>query len=121
MQVDGTLYKDLDSGSSLKAALVIIDKSVLGAEQVTGIILSVEAGGLTLAPDADVVCNIATDQLIVALTDDAEILTVTITNDSALGAPGGVLEAGQTVGMNGTCEVTGYQTDNVVIVDDQRV
>jgi hypothetical protein len=57
----------------------------------------------------------------VALTDAVEILTVTITNDSALVAPGGVLETGRTVGMNGTCEFTGYQTDNVVIVDDQRV
>jgi hypothetical protein len=120
VQVDGTPYKNLDSGSSLKAALVIIDKGVLGAEQVTGIILSVEANSLTLAPDADVVCDIVTDQLIVGLTDDLEFLTVTITNESTLVAPGGVLQAGQTVGMNGICKVTGYQADNVVIVDDQR-
>ncbi len=121
VQVDGTPYKILDSVSSLKAALIIIDKSVLGAEQVTGIILSVEADALTLAPEADVVCDVATEQLMVGLTGDVEILTVTITPDSSLIAPGGVLAKGQTVGMNGTCEVTGYQTDNVVIVDDQRV
>jgi len=121
VQVDGTPYKTLDSVSSLKAALVIIDKSVLGAEQVTGVILSVEADALTLAPEADVVCDVATEQLMVGLTGDVEILTVTITPDSSLIAPGGVLAKGQTVGMNGTCEVMGYQTDNVVIVDDQRV
>jgi len=121
VQVDGTPYKFLDSVSSLKAALVIIDKSVLDAEQVTGVIHSVETGALTLAPDADVVCDAATEQLMVGLADEVEILTVTITQDSALIAPGDVLAEGQTVGMNGSCEVTGYQTDNVVIIDDQRV
>jgi len=67
------------------------------------------------------VCGVATgSQLVVGLIGDLEILTVTITDSSSEIAPGGILEAGQTVGMNGICKITSYQTDNVVIVDDQR-
>lgn len=120
VQVDGTLQLMEGIDPMLKAALVIIDKGALGVEQVTGVILSVGTNTLVLAPDADTVCGVATSQLMVDLTSDVKILTVTITDFGSVIAPGGTLEPGQTVGMNGTCEVTGYQTDNVVIVDDQR-
>jgi len=122
-QVDGTLKLIAGSDPILKAALVILDKSALGVEQVTGTILSVYGNTMVLEPDPDMstVCGVATgSQLVVGLIGDLEILTVTITDSSSEIAPGGILEAGQTVGMNGICKITSYQTDNVVIVDDQR-
>lgn len=120
VQVDGTL--ELISGSDpiLKAALVILDKGKLDTQQLTGTVLSVSTGSLTLAPDASVVCGVATSDVFVRLTADLKILTVTITNSGSVITPGGVLAAGQDVGMNGRCDASGYVTDNVVIVDDQR-
>ena len=119
VQVDGTL---LIAGSNpvLQAALVILDKNLNGAEQITGTILTVETDIITLNPESDTVCGIATDDLLVNLTDDVEILTVTITDDISEIVPGGTLETGQVIGMSGSCEISGYQTDNIVIVDDQR-
>ena len=118
-QVDGTL--DLTKGIDpiLKAALVILDKGALGVEQVTGTILDVYTDSLLLDPETDTVCGVA-GPVTVGLSNDLEILTVTITDDSAEIVPGGILKAGQTVGMNGTCAGIDYQTDNAVIVDDKR-
>jgi len=118
-QVDGTL--DLSEGIDpiLKAALVILDKGALGVEQATGTILDVYTDSLLLDPDEDTVCGVA-GPVTVGLSKDLEILTVTITEASSEIAPGGKFEDGQTVGMNGKCVGTSYQTDNVVIVDDQR-
>jgi hypothetical protein len=121
VQVDGTLELITGSDPLLKAALVIVDRDTLGTEQVTGTILTVGTGTFTLAPDAEIVCGVATSQFVVDLTPDADMLTVTITNSGSEITPGGVLEVGQAVGMNGRCEASGYQTDNVVIVDDQRI
>jgi len=121
VQVDGTLELVTGSDPLLKAALVILDKAVAGTEQVTGEVLTVGADSLTLAPDDPAVCNdVATSELFVSLLPDLKILTVTITQDASQVEPGGVLIAGQNVGMNGRCEPGGYATDNVVIVDDQR-
>ena len=120
VQVDGTLLID-GSNPVLQAALVILDKNINGAEQVTGTILTVESTSITLNPEADTVCGIATDDLLVNLTADVEILSVTITDDISEIVPGGALEAGQVIGMNGSCELSGYQTNNIVIVDDQRI
>ena len=108
-QVDGTKGGD----SLLKAALVILDKGALRVEQVTGKILEVYNDSLLLDPEADTVCGVA-GPLTVGLSNDLEILTVTITDASSEIAPGGMLEDGQTVNMNGTCEGTNYQTDNIV-------
>jgi len=108
-QVDGTKGGD----SLLKAALVILDKGALGVKQVTGKILEVYTDSLLLDPEADTVCGVA-GPLTVGLSNDLEILTVTITDASSEIAPGGMLEDGQTVNMNGTCEGTNYQTDNIV-------
>jgi len=120
VQVDGTLQLMKDSDPMLKAALVIIDKGTPGAEQVTGVIQSVGTNTLELTPEADTVCGVYTSLLTVELAANLEILTVTITEESSEIKPDGTLMAEQMVGMNGTCELTGYQTDNVVIVDDQR-
>jgi hypothetical protein len=119
VQVDGTL--DLtDVDPILKAALVILDEVAAGSQQVTGTVLTVGADSLTVEPDQDIVCGVTTSDLFVALTADLDILTVTITESGSEIVPGGVIKSGQTVGMNGRCETTGYITDNVVIVDDQR-
>lgn len=121
VKVDGVL--NLDSNPVLKAALVIVDKSALGSEQVTGLILSDGTDTLTLNPEAAFVCGEEIgppDYLKVGLAENLDILTVTITNDVSVIKPGGTLAAGQTVGMNGSCGTGGYETDNVVIVDDQR-
>jgi hypothetical protein len=116
VQVDGTP----DNGTSpLKAALVIVDKSALDTEQVTGVIQSLDTNSLLLSPDEDT-CGATTSSLMVDLINPLDILTVIITEDYSEIVPGGILRVGQTVGMNGSCEFTGnYQTDNVVIVDDQ--
>ena len=120
VQVDGTL--ELISGSDpiLKAALVILDTGNFDTQQLTGTVLSVGADSLTLAPDVGVVCGVATSELPVRLTADLKILTVTITESGSVITPGGVLAVGQDIGMNGRCDASGYVTDNVVIVDDQR-
>jgi hypothetical protein len=120
VQVDGTLELMTGSDPLFKAALVILDKGIIGTEQVTGTILSVGAGTITLKPDVDIVCGVATTQLLVNLAQDVEILTVTITEAGSEIVPGGMPAVGQTVGMNGRCEASDYETDNVVIVDDQR-
>ena len=116
-QVDGVI--DLNT-KTLKAALVILDQDGPGIVQVTGTILSLGADYLILDPDEgiDIICGIATTQLTVDLIDPLAIMTITVTEDMAEIEPGGTLMAGQTVGMNGTCEVGGYQTDNVIVVDD---
>ncbi|TNF88956.1 MAG: DUF4382 domain-containing protein [Gammaproteobacteria bacterium] len=121
VQVDGTLQVISGSDPILQAALVIVDRAAANAEQVTGVIVAVGTDSLTVDPDAATVCGIATDSLLVDLTDGTEFLTVTITNSGSLIAPGGNPAIGQTVGMNGSCKPVGYTTDNVVIVDDQRI
>ena len=120
VQVDGTLELITGSDPILKAALVILDKGNLDTQQLTGTVLSVGADSLTLAPDVDVVCGVATSELFVRLSADLKILTVTITESGSVITPGGVLGVGQDIGMNGRCDASGYVTDNVVIVDDQR-
>ena len=120
VQVDGTLQLMAGLDPLLKAALIIIDKDALGVEQVTGVIQSVGAGTLELTPEADTVCGAATSPLTVDLTSDVNIWTITITDDSYTIVPDGILMEQQTVFMNGTCELTGYQTDNVAIIEDER-
>jgi len=120
VQVDGVAQSIQGMDPVLKAALIIVDRSAIDAEQVTGVILSVGSNYITLNPDADIVCGIATDSLTVDLLDGTEFLTVTISDVSSVIEPVGEPEVGQSVGMNGTCKTGGYETDNVVIVDDQR-
>jgi len=121
VQVDGTLQLMTGFDPLLKAALIIIDKDTLGVEQVTGVIQSVGTSTLELTPEADTVCGVATSPIMVDLTRDVKVWTITITNDSYTIAPDGTLKEQQTVFMNGTCELTGYQTDNVAIVEDERL
>jgi hypothetical protein len=91
------------NNSLLKAALVIIDKTALGTEQVTGVIDSLDSDSLFLVPDEGVspVCGATTSLLEVALANNLDIFTVTITSESSIIKPGGTLGDGQTVGMNG--------------------
>ncbi|MDH3630649.1 MAG: DUF4382 domain-containing protein [Gammaproteobacteria bacterium] len=120
VQVDGVL---LLSNAELNAALVIVDKSALGTEQITGIISSVEVNSLTLdLEEAVSVCGEPpTSQLVVGLAASLDILTVTITEGGSVISFGGSPAIGQSVGMNGSCEPDGYETDNLVIIDDLRV
>jgi hypothetical protein len=113
VQVDGTS----GNTSQLMAALVIVDKSALDTEQVTGVITWLGTNSLILSPDDDV-CGATPSSLMVDLIDPLEILTVTMTEHVNVIVPGGILKVGQTVGMNGSCELTGYQTDNIVIVEN---
>ncbi len=120
VQVDGVL---LLSNAELNAALVIVDKSALSTEQVTGTISSVEVNSLTLdLEEAVSVCGEPpTSQLVVGLAANLDILTVIITDGGSIISTDGSPAIGQTVGMNGSCEPDGYETDNLVIIDDQRV
>ena len=120
VQVDGVLELVQGSNAMLKSALVIVDTDTEVSEQVTGIILSLGNGNFIIAPDTDTVCGVTSNQIFVTLTDDVELLTVVITNLSSEISPGGSLEVGLSVGMNGACEGGDFITDNVVIVDDQR-
>ena len=120
VQVDGTLQLLVGIDPLLKAALIIIDKDALGVEQVAGVIQSVGSSTLELTPEADTVCGVAISLLTVDLTSDVKFWTITITNDSYTILPDGILNEQQTVFMNGTCELTGYQTDNVAIIEDER-
>ncbi len=116
VQVDGT--PDANDPLLINAALVIVDKSALDTEQVTGVIQSLGIDTLELAPD-EYPCGV-TDPFRVDLINPLDILTVIITNSGSEILPGGILRVDQTVGMNGICEINGiYQTDNVVIVDDR--
>ena len=119
LQVDGILQLVSGSDAVLQAALVIVEKIAPGAEQVTGKIISFNGSTLNLDPDADSVCGNRTNDLLVTLADELKFLTVTIEDSKAVITPGGTLADGQTIGMNGTCEIGGtYRTDNVVVVDD---
>ncbi len=121
VQVDGVLDT---SGTDpvLSAALVIVDTAVQESDyQITGSVVSTGASGFVLSPDEDTVCGIATTDLAVAYADNVEFLTVVITDTVSEISPGGTLEAGQTVGINGNCSAQGYVAESVVIVDDQRI
>ena len=121
VQVDGTLQLMTGIDPLLKAALVIIDRDALGGEQVTGVIQSVGTSTFELAPEADTVCGAATSLITVDLSSDVKIWTITITEDSYTIVPAGTLKEQQTVFINGSCTLTGYQTDNVAIIEDERV
>ncbi len=119
IQVDGVVELT-DTHVLLKAALVIIDTAILEKEPVTGMVLDVGTDGFVLSPEADTVCGIATTDLAVTLTEDAEFLTVIITDTVSEIIPGGTLEVGQSIGIDGVCTAEGYVTENVVILEDQR-
>lgn len=122
VQVDGTLQLVTNSDPLLNAALVIVDTDDLGDEheQLTGTVLSLGLDTLSLSPDNDTVCGQVSDPVDVSLIQPLDMLTVTITELSSEVMPGGQLEIGRSIGMNAQCIAGGLQTDNVVIVDDQR-
>ncbi len=121
VQVDGTMEALTSVEQLLKAALVIVDTDYRGARQLTGTVLDVNGSdSLLLDPDVDSVCGETNDMLKVELAENLEMLTVTITNEGSKIVPDGDLAIGQSVGMNGVCQASGYYTDNLVIVDEQR-
>ncbi|MES9946289.1 MAG: DUF4382 domain-containing protein [Candidatus Thiodiazotropha sp.] len=120
VQVDGVMDM-AGSEEMLKAALVIVDTATEESDQITGTVVSVGATGFVLSPEEDSVCGIATTDLSVTYTDNVDFLTVVITDEVSEIAPGGVLEAGQEVGINGSCSAEGYVAESVVILDDQRI
>ncbi|MES9993983.1 MAG: DUF4382 domain-containing protein [Candidatus Thiodiazotropha sp.] len=122
VQVDGV--PDMSGAEAmLKAALVIVDTATSADDddrQVTGSVVSTGASGFVLSPDTDTVCGVATTDLMVSYADDVDFLTVVITETVSEITPGGTLEAGQEVGVNGSCSDQGYIAESIVIVDDQR-
>jgi hypothetical protein len=120
VQADGVLELVEGADPVLHAALLILDTDGAGTEQVTGTVLSVGTNSITIAPENDTVCGVASSELFVTLTPDVDILTVTITESGNEIVPGGTPAVGQTIGMNGSCDGGAYVTDNLVIVDDQR-
>ncbi|MCU7937429.1 MAG: hypothetical protein KZQ99_21655 [Candidatus Thiodiazotropha sp. (ex Dulcina madagascariensis)] len=119
LQVDGVLDMT-DTDPILKAALVIVDTAAVENDQLTGTIISVGTTGFVLSPEADTVCGMATTDLAVSLAEDVDFLTVVITDTISEITPGGSLEVGQNVGINGSCDAEGYLAESVVILDDQR-
>lgn len=120
VQVDGVL--DLTGPDAMfNASLVIVDTAAVDSEQITGTVLTIGANGFTLSPESDTVCGIATTELQVTLADDAEFLTIVISDTISEIISGGTLETGQNVGINGTCSTEGYLADSVAILDDQRI
>lgn len=118
LSVDGVL--SLSSTDVLKAALVIVDTQS-DDDQITGTVYSVDTESFILSPDPDTLpaCGVSAD-LFVSISD-AEIMTVVITSSSSEITEGGVLEADQSVGLVGSCTMSGYDADTVVIIDDQRI
>ena len=104
----------------LSAALVIVDLEDDGDQQLTGTILSVVDDDLSIEPDSDRLCGQALDVLELSLTDELEIMTVTITDLGSEIAPGGEPAAGQLIGMNGECIGGVYDPSSLFLVDDQR-
>lgn len=119
ISVDGVLEISGGSDDLLKAALIIVDTGMDGKDQVTGTVLTVGIDSFTLSP-VGMACGFSGD-LVVSVDDETEYLTVTITDDKSEIMPGGMVKAGQEVGLGGVCENGGYSADNIVIVDDQRI
>ena len=118
--VDGVL-DTTSTENVLKAALVIVDISDANTTQITGTVLSVNGDSLVLSPDT-AACGVSGD-LNVIMKDGALITTVTITETESEIMPGGLLAAGQTVGLNGSCDTSNsgsFEATSAVIVNDTR-
>jgi hypothetical protein len=83
-------------------------------------VLAIGDGSLVLLPDDNMVCGVFSNQLSVTFSDDVETLTIIITNTSSAVIPGGTVEPGQAIGMNGICDGVDFVADSIVIVDDRR-
>jgi hypothetical protein len=116
LKLDGVLL----SASELKAAVVIVDTDMQGITAASGEIASPTSSGFILIPEAgSSPCGVSGD-LVVELTADATVTTVTITETLVDISPGGILDAGQTVAVSGLCGAASLSADSVVVVDDQR-
>ncbi|MCG7912782.1 MAG: DUF4382 domain-containing protein [Candidatus Thiodiazotropha weberae] len=124
IQVDGVVDSSATE-DTINAALVIIDTESddEGSEesgQITGSVVSAGSVGFVLAPTTDTVCGLATTDLQVTLAEDVAIITVVITDTVSEITQGGTIQAGQSVGVDGSCSTEGYLAEIVAIVDDQR-
>jgi len=118
LKVDGV---QLTSADPLKAAVVIVDTDMDGQVAAAGAIGGLVTNGFTLIPDAGTTpCGVSGD-LTVLLATDVSVTTVTITSTTVEVAPGGILEAGQSVAVTGLCGADSLTAGSVVIVDDQRI
>jgi hypothetical protein len=125
VQVDGVVDSSA-AEATLNAALVIIDETsdddrFEESGQITGTVLSADGNGFVLTPATETVCGLATTDLQVTLAEDVTIITVVITDSVSEISQGGTIEAGQSVGVDGSCSTDGYLAETVAIVDDQRV
>ncbi|MEW8211967.1 MAG: hypothetical protein AB2735_16035, partial [Candidatus Thiodiazotropha taylori] len=124
VQVDGVVDSSA-AVETLNAALVIIDTESddEGSDesgQITGSVVSAGTNGFVLAPTTDTVCGVTTTNLQVTLAEDVSIITVVITDSVSEITQGGTIQAGQSVGVDGSCSTEGYLAEIVAIVDDQR-
>ncbi|MCG7872349.1 MAG: DUF4382 domain-containing protein [Candidatus Thiodiazotropha lotti] len=124
VQIDGVVDSSATE-DTLNAALVIVDTESDDEDsersgQITGTVVSAGADGFVLAPTTDTVCGVATTDLQVTLAEDVAIITVVITDTVSEITQGGTIQAGQSVGVDGSCNTDGYLAESVAIVDDQR-
>lgn len=118
LKVDGVQALATDP---INSAVVIVDTDMDGLVTAGGSVGGLVTGGFTLIPDAGTTpCSVSGD-LTVLLDSNAVVTTVTITNTTVEVAPGGILDAGQTVSASGQCGAGGLTATSVVIVDDQRI
>lgn len=121
LKVIGVLEVLSGSDDMLKAALIIVDMdSMDDSSQVSGIVTEVLGEDFRIDPDEDTVCGVTTDDLLVIQDDDADILTVTITDDDSSITAGGDIMLDAEVGLNGECDDNGFEADSIVIVNDLR-
>jgi hypothetical protein len=118
LKVDGVQALNTDP---INSAVVIVDTDMDGLVTSSGTVGGLVTGGFTLLPDAATTpCGVSGD-LTVLLDSNAAVTTVTITNTTVEVAPGGILDAGQTVSASGLCGTGSLTATSVVIMDDQRI
>ncbi|MEJ2591833.1 MAG: DUF4382 domain-containing protein [Candidatus Thiodiazotropha sp.] len=109
------------SDDPINSAVVIVDTDMDSLVSAGGTIGGSVTGGFTLIPDMGTTpCSVSGD-LTVLLGSSVTVTTVTITNTTVEVAPGGILDAGQTVSASGQCGADSLTASSIVIVDDQRI
>jgi hypothetical protein len=116
LKLDGVMT----NASDLNAAVVIVDTDAMDSSVASGTIGSTSSAGFILVAESGTTpCGVSGD-LSVLLSADTAVTTVTITDTLVDVSPGGILEAGQSVAVTGSCGAASLSADSVVVVDDQR-
>ncbi|MET0067687.1 MAG: DUF4382 domain-containing protein [Candidatus Thiodiazotropha sp.] len=116
-----TLDGVTESDSVVKAALVIIDPDQLDLIAASGEVASLNGEGFILIPEAGTSpCDVSGD-VTVNTTAETDYTTVTTTADQVEVSPGGTLEAGQSVNVNGSCDSGVLTATSVVIQIDETL